>query len=190
MVAVIFFATAGGGTRAGVLSRPRYIPMLVQTGAYIPSVYPVRCSTWPSCMYHTCVRGPYPLCVRKQHPSPTKVPYFFSVLPPCPPPPVHAALAVVARSSLITHQDGPREGDLPLPPPRPQISVAGVSRGAELWGYVERVTNMGAYVNVGAEVPGFLLLKEIPGRPKVGWCKESGTAVPSRSQGWKWCLQQ
>lgn len=42
-----------------------------------------------------------------------------------------------------------------------------VARGAELWGYVERVTNLGAYVNVGAEVPGFLLLKEIPGRPKV-----------------------
>jgi len=57
---------------------------------------------------------------------------------------------------------------LPLPPPRPQISVADVARGAELWGYVERVTNLGAYVNVGAEVPGFLLLKEIPGRPKVG----------------------
>lgn len=68
---------------------------------------------------------------------------------------------------LHTCQDGPREGDLPLPPPRPQISVADVSRGAELWGYVERVTNMGAYVNVGAEVPGFLLLKEIPGRPRV-----------------------
>ncbi|CAN0436561.1 unnamed protein product, partial [Hapterophycus canaliculatus] len=61
---------------------------------------------------------------------------------------------------------GPREGALPPPPPPPQISVADVSRGAELWGYVERVTNMGAYVNVGAEVPGFLLLNEIPGRPK------------------------
>lgn len=71
-------------------------------------------------------------------------------------------------SLSLAYQDGPREGDLPLPPPRPQISVADVSRGAELWGYVERVTNMGAYVNVGAEVPGFLLLKEIPGRPKVG----------------------
>lgn len=46
--------------------------------------------------------------------------------------------------------------------------MADVARGAELWGYVERVTNLGAYVNVGAEVPGFLLLKEIPGRPKVG----------------------
>lgn len=73
-----------------------------------------------------------------------------------------------SRVSLLrAHQEGVREGDLPLPPPRPQIRVADVSAGAELWGYVERVTNMGAYVNVGAEVPGFLLLKEIPGRPKV-----------------------
>ncbi|CAB1110854.1 unnamed protein product [Ectocarpus sp. CCAP 1310/34] len=73
---------------------------------------------------------------------------------------------VTGKLGLSLVEDGPREGDLPLPPPRPPISVADVSRGAELWGYVERVTNMGAYVNVGAEVPGFLLLKEIPGRPK------------------------
>lgn len=32
---------------------------------------------------------------------------------------------------------------------------------------------MGAYVNVGAERPGFLLLKEIPGRPKVGGLRVS-----------------
>ncbi|CAN0547018.1 unnamed protein product, partial [Ectocarpus sp. 12 AP-2014] len=73
---------------------------------------------------------------------------------------------VTGKLGLSLVEDGPREGDLPLPPPRPPISVADVSRGAELWGYVERVTNMGAYVNVGAEVPGFLLLKEIPGRPR------------------------
>lgn len=64
-------------------------------------------------------------------------------------------------------QEGPREGDLPPAPPRPSISILDVSPGQQLWGHVERATNFGAYVDVGTEVPGFLHLKEIPGRPKV-----------------------
>lgn len=59
------------------------------------------------------------------------------------------------------------ENELPRPPPLPRKVLAEIEPGTELWGFVERVTNVGAYVNVGAEVQGFLHIKEVPGREKV-----------------------
>lgn len=69
--------------------------------------------------------------------------------------------------SLDAGKPGPVEDELPRPPPLPSIALAEIEPAAELWGFVERVTNYGAYVNVGAEVQGFLHIKEVPGRQPV-----------------------
>ncbi|CAN0212213.1 unnamed protein product [Discosporangium mesarthrocarpum] len=65
--------------------------------------------------------------------------------------------------SMVEEDAGVPE-HLPKPPRLPGITLSQVKRGSELWGFVARVTNYGAYVEVGAEVQGFLHILEYPSR--------------------------